>query len=103
VRRGSATYSKIALGARILPPAGEGGANDGRDGVLASGSGQVPLGRLGDGGSGGADEAAFARDMVDDGVLDDVLDGVPLDLDRHGSWRSIRHPTIKRGLLANAH
>ena len=71
--------------------------------MFAGRSGQVPLGSLGDGGSGGADEAAFARDMVDDGVLDDVLDGVPLDLDRHGSWRSNRHATMKRGLLANAH
>ena len=42
------TYSQIALGASILPAAGERGTNNGRDGMVALGTGQVTVGGFGD-------------------------------------------------------
>lgn len=78
------TYGEITLGARILPTAGEGSADNGRDGVLAGGAGQLSMSSLGDGAGGRPYEAALVGDMVEDGISDNVLDAVPLDLDRHG-------------------
>lgn len=86
------TYREVSLGAGILPATGDGSADDGGDGVLAAGAGQVAVGSVGDGGGCRADEAALVHGMVDDGILDGAGDRrVPLELKRHGSWRSNRH------------
>lgn len=41
------TYSQIALSAGILPAAGDGSTNDGRDRMVALGTGQVTVGSFG--------------------------------------------------------
>ena len=51
------TYSQVALGAGICPAASEGGTNDGRDGMVAFGTGQVTVGGFGDSLGDGANSA----------------------------------------------
>jgi len=69
----SSTYSQVSLGAGILSAAGEGGADNGRDGVLARGTGELSAGGLRDGGG----------DLADDALMRVLLD---LECRRHGGW-----------------